>query len=205
MSITRRQFLLGTAAGLVLPRFFEKVFSYVANHEEPMLWAPKSAQTVMYAVPELAYAGYQLNLGDVTVEPPGSLTVREFCERFAVGDPATWFRKVQYDRDEPFPLDWDHRLGEDFVFEWWQARHSTSLLAARYVESIDLGPQLIGGEPVGTLALSLGGMCSSLYAYDAVDDVSLSLLQNRLNEINSGIRIELLDWGDQWKKDWQHA
>ena len=28
MDFGRRQFLLGTAAGLVLPRYFDKVFSY---------------------------------------------------------------------------------------------------------------------------------------------------------------------------------
>lgn len=32
MSITRRQFLLGTSAGLVLPSFFEKAFNYFENH-----------------------------------------------------------------------------------------------------------------------------------------------------------------------------
>ena len=41
MSITRRQFVLGTTAGLVLPSFYDKTLTYFENHGEPLLIAPK--------------------------------------------------------------------------------------------------------------------------------------------------------------------
>ncbi len=191
MSINRREFLLGTVAGLVLPRFFDKVFSFVENHEEPLLWAPKSATIEMYAVQEWAadYGAYQLNIGDIHAEPPGQMTVREFCTRFAQGDPEQWWQEGWNMGDEDAPVPWDEMVGEQTVFDFWVAAESTSSRASRYIESIDLGPRLAGAESVGELRLEIGGPCSDLWSYEAVDDVSLSLLQNRLNEINSGMKI----------------
>ena len=49
MSISRRQFILGTAAGLILPSYYERVFSYFENHGEPLLEIPKQARIDLYA------------------------------------------------------------------------------------------------------------------------------------------------------------
>ena len=41
MSISRRQFILGTAAGLILPSYYDKVFTYFENTGEALLEAPR--------------------------------------------------------------------------------------------------------------------------------------------------------------------
>ena len=50
MSISRRQFILGTAAGLILPSYYDKVLTYFENHGEPLLQAPKHATTDLFAL-----------------------------------------------------------------------------------------------------------------------------------------------------------
>ena len=132
MSITRRQFLLGTAAGLVLPSFYEKAFSYFENHGEPLLITPKRPGEILYA-----------------------------CSEFTVED-------------------------------WWIMQDSPYARAYHYLEGIDLGPELSGAGVAGGLDFYCDGAPGNSYlAVDAVDDVSLSLLQQRLNELGSGIKVEL--------------
>ena len=54
MSITRRQFLLGTTAGLILPSFYERAYSFFENHGEPLLIVPKRTEETLYACSEFA-------------------------------------------------------------------------------------------------------------------------------------------------------
>ena len=46
MSFSRRQFILGTAAGLILPSYSDKVFMFFENHGEPLLEVPKATDEV---------------------------------------------------------------------------------------------------------------------------------------------------------------
>jgi len=62
VSVTRRQFILGTAAGLILPSYYDKVFAFFENHGEPLIEVPKHADLDMYAV-GLGLGDYQFNLG----------------------------------------------------------------------------------------------------------------------------------------------
>lgn len=64
MSITRWQFLLGTTAGLILPSFYDRAYSFFENHGEPLLIAPKRSGEVLYACSEYVEEGFRLNLGD---------------------------------------------------------------------------------------------------------------------------------------------
>ena len=38
----RRNFILGTAAGLILPSYYDKVFTFFENHGEPLIEIPKA-------------------------------------------------------------------------------------------------------------------------------------------------------------------
>jgi hypothetical protein len=48
MSISRRQFILGTAAGRILPTYFDKVFAYFENTGEALLEVPKKCRDRNY-------------------------------------------------------------------------------------------------------------------------------------------------------------
>lgn len=68
MSISRRQFIIGTAAGLILPSYFDKVFAYFENTGEALLEVPKKAEIEIIASFEMgACDTYELNLGNYRV------------------------------------------------------------------------------------------------------------------------------------------
>jgi hypothetical protein len=59
MSISRRQFILGTASGLILPSYFDKVLAVWENHGEALIEAPESTHIELIAV-DRGGAGTQL-------------------------------------------------------------------------------------------------------------------------------------------------
>ena len=191
MSITRRQFLLGTAAGLVLPSFYERAFSYFENHGEPLLIAPRHSEKILYACPEFAEEGFRLNLGEPGTEPP-EMTIREFCLAFGEGDLDTWWRESWLGTDDTDPIEWNTQMDPWSVEDWWSLKYSPYGAAYHYLESLDLGPQLKGHKTAGGLDFYCGGSPgNSFLAVDAMDEISLSLLQQRLNDLRTGIKVEL--------------
>jgi hypothetical protein len=105
MSITRRQFLLGTTAGLILPSFYERAYSLFENHGEPLLIVPKRPEETLYACSDFAEPPkLQLQLGDPGEGPP-DMTIREFCLKYGDGDPETWWREEWLGADESEPID----------------------------------------------------------------------------------------------------
>ena len=94
MSITRRKFLLGTTAGLILPSFYERAYSYFQNHGEPLLITPKRHAKSLYACSESAADGFRLLLGNPEDTLPPEMTIREFCIAYGEGDPEKWWREL---------------------------------------------------------------------------------------------------------------
>jgi hypothetical protein len=149
MGVTRRQFLLGTSAGLVLPSFYEKAFSYFENHQEPLLLRPRQSNQVMHALTDVC-DGFQLHLGDPVGEPP-RMTIREFCQAYGSGDPETWWREEWLGVDDSEPVDMEGQMEPLTVHDWWYPRDSPEALAFKYLEGLDLGPELEGPQVVGRL------------------------------------------------------
>ena len=80
MSISRRQFIVGTAAGLILPSYYDKALAYLENHGEPLIEVPRSSEIELIAI-DWGVGGLELNWGDPHTEPP-EMTVREFAIRY---------------------------------------------------------------------------------------------------------------------------
>ncbi|MEZ5571049.1 MAG: hypothetical protein R3E64_03410 [Halioglobus sp.] len=191
MSITRRQFLLGTAAGLILPSFYERAYSFYENHGEPLLIAPQNPGEILYASSEFAANGFQLHLGHPEIGPP-EMTIREFCLKYAGGDSEADWREHWLGVDESEPVDFDSPMDPWTVLDWWVQKDSSAARAYSYLESLDLGPQLKKQKGVGGLDFYCGGSPGNgFFAVDAMNEVSLSLLQQRLNELGTGIKIEM--------------
>ena len=192
MSITRRQFLLGTISGLVLPSFYERAYSYFENHGEPLLIKPKNSAETLYACPEFSEDGFQLNLGNPQDIYPPEMTIREFCMAHGEGDPEKWWRECWLCTDDYEPIDLDANMDQSYVEDWWIIKDSPCARAYQFLEGIDLGPELNKSIVAGGLDFYCGGAPgNSFLAVDAVDDVSLSLLQQRLNELRTGIEVQL--------------
>lgn len=187
MDTSRREFLLGSAgavAGLILPSYYDKVFTYFENTGEPLIEAPRDPKIQLYAVDRGGY-GLELNWGDPWTDLP-EMTIRELAERY-------WGGVEEYleacDGEE---VDLDALADSYMVIDCWGPKDSSHARAYRLLENIDLGPTLSGAEAVGGLEFIIGGTPASYYrGVEAVDEVSLSLLQKRLNDLNSGIGISM--------------
>ena len=182
MSISRRQFILGTASGLILPSYYDKVLAYFENHGEPLIEIPKQVDTELLVVDE--YGSYQFHLGDPWAEPP-EMTVREFALEHCGGEEA-----YQEDWCDGADVDFDDFVDPEIVIDYW-ARHDSSNAQAFYLlEGLDLGPDLNRKNAVGEIRF-IDGACpgNDYLGVEAADQVSISLLQKRLNELVTGIRI----------------
>ena len=78
-------------------------------------------------------------------------------------------------------------------FDTWARTESPNAIAYRYLDRLNLGSQLDGEKAIGGIRLIDGPMPGNDYlGAEAEDAVSVSLLQQRLNELDTGVRIELI-------------
>ena len=186
MSISRRQFIVGTAAGLILPSYYDKVFSYWENHGEPLIEVPTSSEIELIAM-DWGDNGRQLNWGDPHAEPP-EMTVREFAIRYFDSEEEFVHWREREDVDFDAQMDWYH------VVDTWVRVDSPNARAYGLLENLDLGPDLTGEDAVGKLRFVENTMpCSDYLSVEADCDFTIGLLQKRLNELNTGIRISLVE------------
>jgi hypothetical protein len=185
---SRRQFLISSTnagAGLILPSYYDKVLSFIENHGEPLLEAPARFDDTLYAERE---SDYQLNLGKPVYDLP-EMTWREAIERYDLMPDASEledeFGITVADLDNP--VDWDWQM------ERWCRKDSPNARAFHLLDGLNIGTDLQHGDLVGGLTYHDGPCPGSDYlAVHAECDVSLSLLQHRLNELNTGIKVVTL-------------
>ena len=69
---------------------------------------------------------------------------------------------------------------------------SPNARAYRLLENLDLGPSLTGQDAVGELRF-MDGPCpgNDYLGVEAADEATISLLQKRLNELDTGIRLSM--------------
>tara|TARA_B100000959_G_C14706220_1_gene510890 strand:- start:97 stop:660 length:564 start_codon:yes stop_codon:yes gene_type:complete len=184
MSFTRRQFLLstaGAAGGFILPSFYSRALEFLDQFGEPLLEPPKRV------VDELIICwdrDGELNLGDPWEQPP-DMTWRQFLTQY---HPETldelennWgLEEWQLDDEAPW----------DTVVEPWGRVDSPNARAYHLLESLDLGSDLTGSKAVGGLIFTDGPCPGNDYLGVSVEDnISISLLQQRLNDLKTGIKV----------------
>ena len=197
MSITRRHFLLGTSAGLILPTFFDKAWSYFENHGEPLLVTPRKHDEILYAV-DLAGSrrdGFEFLLGAPLDDFP-TMTLGEFIELQYDSVKHYLLEYEGYDPEDieeaERELDLDEHLEDDMVLDFLPKENWPEGRAYEYLSDLDLGPRLESAKAAGELRFideRLGG--SGYLGVHADNAVTLSLLQMRLNELGERIAIKL--------------
>jgi len=86
--------------------------------------------------------------------------------------------------------DLDNPADEDAYMDYWCGSDSPNAKAFHLLESLDIGTGLRHENQVGGLVFYDGPMPGSDYlGVHAECAVTLSLLQHRLNELNTGIRV----------------
>ncbi len=185
----RRQFLIRafSAAGqLVLPRFFDRAFAFVENHGEPLLETPVEPVKKLYAAYQ-EEGVYWIIDGLMPQGLPPAVTWREYF--LLTGDKLV--NGMEGWELEPSQLDdpMDH-----WAFEtYWCYNLSPNALAYKYLSDLDLGPEFgksdrAEGEIRFQDAPTMGSDCR----WAEVDNLlSLSLLQNRLNELGENVSLEV--------------
>ena len=189
MSISRRQFILGTAAGLILPAYYDKVFTFFENHGEPLIEIPKAFVKDLYAI-DWGGGIIEFHLGEVAAESPGPMTLREYAEQYFGGEQG-YLDAYCEEREE---VDFDEIAYESMVETTWEQRGSPMAKAYRLLENFDLGSDFESDDAVGQLNfVDCPNMWSSYRGVQTEDPVSVSLLQKRLNDLNTGIRVSMVE------------
>ena len=199
MSFTRRQFLLstvGAAGGFILPSFYARALEFVDQFREPLLEPPKR---VVDEITICASLGGELNIGEPAEQIP-DMTWREFLTRYhqdSLNSLEFYWGLEESQRDlAPWGLkesQLDDAAPSDTVLGSWGRVDSPNARAYHLLESLDLGPDLTGPKAVGGLNF-LDGPNPGAKDYLAVtveDDISISLLQQRLNDLKTGIKVSL--------------
>ena len=186
MSISRRQFILGATAGLILPSFYDKVLTFYENTGEALIEAPRNPETELIAIDRGADGAFELNCGDPWEEPP-EMTVREFARRYFGTE--EYFIEL---REEGPDIDLDAQMEWWDVVDTWSYVDSPNAKAFRLLAGLDLGTELTGKDAIGEIRF-IDGPCpgNDYLGVECPSPLDISLLQKRLNDLNTGIRISM--------------
>ena len=188
---SRREFLIGTG-GLITMSVLDRYISYLENHGEPLVEAPKRAGDILYVSPD---ADYQIGLNQ-----------NPLCPEFPNWDRVE-FLKEAWDMSYPDTPDGYRELCDEWGFtpesikdpvpdDWWELyfdRRGPSAEAYHLLVGLDIGWELrADGKVAGGLKFIDGPMPGNDYlGVHADDDISISLLQHELNAANTGIAVKV--------------
>ena len=187
--MNRRQFLLTTAAGFILPSFFDKAFTFIEQFGEPLIVKPIIVTTELFVYNDSF--NWQLNLGSPHEHPP-DMIYRDYLERYYPGGVEGYIEEytedeLVYDLDEVMNF-WD-------IVDAWCRMDSPNAKAYRLLERLDLGPDFNSPDAIGEIQFMDSPCIGSNYlGAHAEDLISVSLLQDRLNQLNTGIHVRV--WGE---------
>ena len=186
----RRQFLtraFSAAGQLVLPRFFDRALAFVENHGEALLEAPPEPKKTLYAAYQ-EEGVYWIIDGLMPKEiPPSRVTWREYF--LLTGDELV--NGMENWELEPGQLD---DSMDYWAFEtYWFYNLSPNAKAFKYLQDLDLGPEFGKNDRAeGEIRFQDAPMMASDCRWAEVDDLlSISLLQNRLNELGENVSLEV--------------
>ena len=189
--MNRRTFLKATvaaASGLILPDWLVRAESYIDAENRPYLERPATAHDTLYAV-DWGGNEYQLTLGDPYQGPP-TMTWREFFEWEGVSGMEEYIGSDDPDDLPAFSL--DNKADEWAILDRWVLDGSPSAEAFKYLDSLNLGPDFGTANSVGEIKF-YDGVCpgNDSRLVTVPDDLSISLLQKRLNDLGEGIVITM--------------
>jgi hypothetical protein len=190
MNISRRHFILGTAggaAGLILPSYYQRALEFLDRTGKPLLESVARPSTELFVSDWYGQLKYSLCVGDPEAGPP-QMTLRQFSDHYDIDLFEVWYFEEGENPDWDREIDWS----EEIFFDTWIDQDGPEKKAYELLKAIDLGPEFNSEDSVGELRLDHGHtMVSSYWNVEVPDEISLSLLQDRLNALNTGIRIKM--------------
>ena len=198
----RRSFLINTSRTLgaaLTYSFMSKVEAFVGHENIPLLLAPSHTETILYAIND-DYGGYQLYLG----KHPLDDQVPDVKWRELFLDHWGWSEKegitylqenYQINKSEARTMLADD-APEDSIHDWFYLSQSANAKAFFYLSSLDLGPEFGGGPDAAGEIKFVEGYCpgNDTRMVEVPENISLSLLQARLIDLQENIKIEVSTW-----------
>jgi len=192
--LSRRTFLkasVAAASGLILPSWIERAETFLKIEGKPLFESLPTHRQTLYASDYWGKGLYELSLDYQDPEPDHDLTWQQFIEKFAEGQEE--FDELLEQRSEDGQaLSLEEEVGSDLFYRYWDEKYAPEARANALLSNLDLGPELIGGSATGGIYTGYMLMnTGARYVASADNELSLSLLQKRLNDIDGTIAIEL--------------
>ena len=171
----------GAVGGFILPSFYTRALEFLDQFGEPLLEAPKLVVDELIICTE---RDGELNLGDPWEQVP-DMSWRELLTRYqpeGLDNLEAHWDLTESQLDDEAPWDW--------VVDFWCRADSPNARAYRLLNNLDLGPNFTEPDAIGELVFTDGPCPGNDYLGVAVEDeISASLLQQRLNDLNTGIKL----------------
>lgn len=187
MDISRRNFLIGLGAGLILPSYYELARKYVFDSGEPLILPPPSPEIKLIAHDYGCTGSYTLNWGDPYSDLPSfaDMTWRQFADEYMHGAEG-YLEMWKEDGIDP-----DDRVEESFAEDQWILKNSPNARAYDLLWPYDLGLDDDAATEDGQIEFIECPFPGSDYRGVEADLLGLSLLQDKLNQLSTGIEISL--------------
>ena len=187
MDLSRRNFLIGVGAGLILPSYYELARKHVFNSGEPLILPPPSPEIKLIAHDYAGFGSYTLNWGDPYSDLPrfDDMTWREFADAYMHG--AGGYLDIWKEDG----IDPDDTVGEGFAEEQWILKNSPNAQAYDLLWAYDLGLDDHASTDDGQMEFIECDSPGSNYRGVEADVLGLSLLQDKLNQLDTAIEISL--------------
>ena len=188
MDTSRRQFLVGLASGLILPKFYDWTRNYVERTGEAPLMKVKDPQIILKANTSVyGMEHYTLFEGEIETSIPDFtfMSWREFADEY-LGDSEGWVELWEQDEIDP-----DDYVEQGFAEETWILQSSSNGRAYNILSGYELN--LTGSEPgkAGFIDFVECPSPGSNYRGVECDDLGLALLQKRLIDLDVGIQLTI--------------
>ena len=187
MDLSRRNFLIGIGAGLILPSYYELARKHVLNTGEPLILPPPSPEIKLIAHDYAGLGSYTLNWGDPYSDLPrfDDMTWRQFADAYTHGGEG-YLELWQEDGIDP-----DDTVEEGFAEEHWILKNSPNARAYDLLWAYDLGLDDDAATEDGQIEFIECPNPGSNYRGVEADVLGLSLLQDKLNQLDTAIEISL--------------
>lgn len=190
----RRSFLVGATSALLTTAFYRDVRRFIEHKDEPLLIKPNDVRHTLHAVwHDGAYSLWLDSHPDD--EPNWGMSWAQFyehtkgCDRDeAIAEIVSYYGLDQEEAEARA----DEVVDENELLEWHYDEELGTGQAVRFFRDLDLGPDFATGIGRGKVSFA-DFRCAGpdRWCSEAADMLSLSLLQARLNELNTGVQVEI--------------
>ena len=186
---SRRGFLIG-AGSLLTAAFVTDARSFIRRNTRPLLASPDQVAETLHWYHNDEEDTYHLSLGPWTGMPPPTPTWREFFVSESIAHQREADAERILSQHLIGPEDYDQTMSRRYWSDLFDTKNSPSARAYHLLRKINVGPDRKSGH--GPLLEFHEGDAhpgdNSLWV-DAKDQLSLSLLQARLIDLNMPIKI----------------